>query len=168
MTKIKSSPVNMKKKLDKLTNKVSTEALEELHKVFLSSIERKKLYEHSEEFTKDNLEYDLRSTDWIVEKAKASEVYRQNIYAALCNNEFQKQDVWPIIQNKTWTCSWRYAGGIVADMIEEGDYLDYYCTGIRHDETEDKNKGFVGEGYVTDEVREDFKRLGWQITPYKD
>lgn len=167
MTNIRTSPDHMKNKLKKLQGKVSDETLDAFDQLLLSSIERKKLYENSKEFTEDNLEYDLRSTDWIVDKAKSSEIYRQNLYAALCNNKFQKQDVWPIIQNKTWTCSWRYAGGIVADMIEQGDYLDYYCTGIRPDETADKFTGYVGEGYVTDEVKEDLKRLGWQVISYE-
>ena len=34
----------------------------------------------------NNMEYDLRSTDWILDKVRASEVYTQNLYAAMCNN----------------------------------------------------------------------------------
>ena len=128
-----------------------------------------------EEWKKNNLEYDLRSTKWICAKAKAREEYAQNIYAALCNQDWQRNAVWPLLKGQTWSCSWRYAGGIVADMCETGDYMDYYCSGIRGgaatddaeltDEQRAKiewyDKHFVGEGHVTDEIREDFFKLGW-------
>ena len=131
--------------------------------------------EADEEWKKNNLEYDLRSTDWICAKAKAREEYAQNIYAALCNQAWQRNDVWPLLKGQTWSCSWRYAGGIVADMVEQGDYMDWYCSGIRGGAALDDDKltpeqqarvawydqHFVGEGVVTDEIREDFFRLGW-------
>jgi hypothetical protein len=123
------------------------------------------------EFKENNLEYDLRSTKWICDKAKSRDAYAQNVYAALCNQAWQKNDVWPLLQGKTYSCSWRYAGGIVADMIESGDYIDWYCSGIKGDLTEEqlasaKEKGmdivnYVGERYVTEEVRGDFFKLGW-------
>lgn len=123
------------------------------------------------EFRENNLEYDLRSTKWICDKAKATESYAQNVYAALCNQDWQKNDVWPLLKDQRYSCSWRYAGGIVADMVEAGDYIDWYCSGIRGELTEEriaeaKEQGmdivkYVGEGYVTDEIREDFFKLGW-------
>lgn len=123
------------------------------------------------EWKENNLEYDLRSTKWICDKVKARESYAQNIYAALCNQAWQKNDVWPLLKNETYSCSWRYAGGIVADMVESGDYIDWYCSGIKGDLTEQQiasalEQGmdivkYVGEGHVTDEVREDFFKLGW-------
>ena len=117
---------------------------------------------------KDNMEYDLRSTDWILEKVRAKESYAQNLYAAMCNNDFQKLDVMPILKDQRWSCSWRSAGGIIADMREEGDYIDWYCSGIGSD---DKGYGldsrdggdYVPESIVTDEIREDLKRLGWVV-----
>lgn len=128
-----------------------------------------------EQWKKNNLEYDLRSTTWICDKAKAREEYAQNIYAALCNQSWQRNDVWPVLKNETWSCSWRYAGGIVADMLEKGDYMDWYCSGIRGDSALDNeeltpeqrarvrwyDQHFVSESVVTDEIREDFFRLGW-------
>jgi hypothetical protein len=65
-------------------------------------------------------------------KVESDKVYAQQIYAALCNNEFQRNDVWPLLAGKTWSCSWRHAGGIVADMLEEGDYSDWYLTGASY------------------------------------
>jgi len=142
------------------------------------TIERERMWsdmvkkkEAEPEWQQNNLEYDLRSTEWICDKAKARESYAQNIYAALCNQSWQKNDVWPLLKGQTYSCSWRYAGGIVADMVESGDYIDWYCSGIKGELTEQQiasalEQGmdivkYVGEGYVTEEVQEDFFKLGW-------
>jgi hypothetical protein len=119
--------------------------------------------EADEKWRENSLEYDLRSTKWICDKAKASEAYAQNIYAALCNQDWQKNEVWPLLKGETYSCSWRYAGGIVADMREEGDYINWYCSGIRGEQGIDYEPPltFVSEGTVTDEIREDFFKLGW-------
>lgn len=119
--------------------------------------------EEDPEWQKDNLEYDLRTTDWILEKVRASSVYAQNLYAAMCNNEFQKRDVMPVLKDKRWSCSWRYAGGIIADMREEGDYIDWYCSGIREP---DDTHAYVAESVVTLEIEEDLEKLGWNT--FKD
>lgn len=115
----------------------------------------------------NNLEYDLLTTDWILEKVRNSETYAQNLYAAMCNNSFQKLDVLPILKDERWSCSWRYAGGIIADMREEGDYIDWYCSGIGPIEG-DRNSSFVSESAVTDEIRADLKRLGWTVFEDQD
>ena len=121
------------------------------------------------EWQKDNLEWDLRSTKWICDSAKSTKTYAQNLYAALCNNDFQKNEVWPRLENKTWGCSWRHAGGIVADMREEGDYIDWYCSGIQGEPDNDWiDLGHVPEGTVTDQIREDLFRLGWIVHGPKD
>jgi len=114
---------------------------------------------------KDNMEYDLRSTEWILLKVRASKVYAQNLYAAICNNDFQKLDVMPILKNQTWSASWRHAGGIIADMRQEGDYIDWYCSGIQ--EIDAEPNGYVPESAVTDEIREDLKTLGWIVLDEK-
>jgi hypothetical protein len=122
------------------------------------------------EWQKNNLEYDLRSTDWMVEKVRASEMYAQNLYAALCNNDFQRQDVWPVLKDQKYTCSWRYAGGIIADMRGEGDYIDWYCSGIRGGMSYDEALpvDLVPEGTVTNEVAADLQRLGWAVVTDPD
>ena len=131
---------------------------------------------------KDNLEYDLRSTAWILEKARADEIYAQHLYSAMCNREFVKNDVWPILQDTRWSCSWRHAGGIISDMREEGDYIDWYCSGIKEVVTDDefiemakeqqelylKFRAYVGEGVVTDEIRADLLKLGWVVVDNTD
>ena len=118
---------------------------------------------------KDNMEYDLRSTKWICNKVKTSDSYAQNLYAAMCNMQFQKQEVWPVLKNDRWSCSWRHSGGIIADMREEGDYIDWYCSGISGGDEPDvyetghdlKRKRFVPEGVVTEEIAQDLLKLGW-------
>ena len=114
------------------------------------------------EWQKNNLEYDLRSTKWICDRAKSTKTYAQNLYAAMCNQDWQRNDVWPLLKGETWSCSWRYAGGIVADMREEGDYIDWYCSGIQGEPDADwVDLGHVSEGTVTDQIREDLFQLGW-------
>jgi hypothetical protein len=107
-----------------------------------------------------NLDQDVEACDWICAKIRARDDYAQNFYAALCNNEFQRNEVWPILKNQTWGCTWRYAGGIVAYVRDQGDYIDWYCSGLRS-EVGQGNNGYVSEGYITDEVRKDLLRLGW-------
>lgn len=124
----------------------------------------KKTREQDEEWRTCNLEYDLRSTAWICEKVQQDEAYAQNLYAAMCNNDFQKLEVMPILKEQRWHCSWRYAGGIVADMREQGDYIDWYCSGIQTDYEEINNgRKYVAESVVTDEIREDLKLLDWAV-----
>jgi hypothetical protein len=140
--------------------------------------------ESTDEWKKDNMEYDLRSTQWIIDKVKADDIYAQHLYAAICNNEFIKNDVWPILTEKTWSASWRSAGGIVANMQEKGDYIDWYCSGIRGDKDWDddqfrqatkeqqeyylQQKAYVSESVVTDEIRQDLFKLGWLVKEDND
>jgi len=143
------------------------EPMEEYIAMFKTWREQDEANLKNPEWQKDNLEYDLRSTKWICDKAKASDSYAQNLYAAMCNMQFQKLDVMPILKNQRWSCSWRSAGGIVADMLEKGDYIDWYCSGIMHDE-EGISTGHVPEGHVTDEIKEDLKKLGWIPVEWED
>ncbi len=122
---------------------------------------------------KNNMEYDLLTTDWILEKVRVSESYAQNLYAAMCNNGFIKLEVIPVLKGEEWSCSWRCAGGIIADMRQKGDYIDWYCSGIRNDGYQDdldtvSPEQYVSEGLITDEIRNDLQRLGWAVAPGGD
>lgn len=125
----------------------------------------------SPESRANSLEYDLLTTPWILEKARACKSYAQNLYAVMCNRDFQKLSVVPILKEQRWSCSWRYAGGIIADMRQEGDYIDWYCSGIAGGDEPDtyleahdlKRRGYVPEGTATEEIREDLKKLGWIV-----
>jgi len=158
------------------------EPLEEYIAMFASANAETERREQDPEWRQNNLEYDLRSTDWILAKVRGDDVYAQNLYAALCNNDFQRLDVWPILTGETWSCSWRYAGGIIADMQEQGDYIDWYCSGIRNRPDEEdiakfddeqmanykKTLAYVGEGFITDEIESDLRTLGWCPAPKSD
>jgi hypothetical protein len=132
---------------------------------------------------KDNLEYDLRSTEWILEKVRGDDVYAQNLYAAMCNNEFIKREMWPLLKDQRWSCSWRHAGGIVADMKQQGDYIDWYCSGIKdilsdedlasmtieqQEAFKTRANGYVSESLVTHEIEDDLYKLGWLVVKEKD
>jgi len=114
----------------------------------------------SDEFKINNMEYDMSQAEWFLSKVRGSDNYAQNLYAALCNNSFQKQDVWLVLKDAYWSCSWRYAGGVVADFRNCGeDYMNWYCSGIGSKEDTE----FVGEGTVTDEIAADLALLGWHV-----
>lgn len=127
-----------------------------------------------------SLERDMKDAKWFVDKLRESESYAQNIYAALCNNAFQKLELMPVLKDEVWSCTWRYAGGIVADIRCEGDYMDWYCSGIRdmglYNEDDmtmpltdeqlayiEATKKYVAESIITEEVRQDLKQLGWVV-----
>lgn len=72
--------------------------------------------------------------------------FAQEIYAALCNNKWRS-----IFRPEyEYSCSWRYAGGLVAEI--RGDTTTFYCGGR--------------EGIVTERVEKFFRGLGFQKVPY--
>ena len=134
----------------------------------------------SEAEDSNSLEKDLLASPMMLAKVRESAVYAQHLYASMCNREFIKNEIWPQLKGQTWSCSWRYAGGIIADMREEGDYLDWYCSGIKgsgltdeeynqlsetDQELYNETRKYVGESHVTDEIREDLMVLGWCVVP---
>jgi hypothetical protein len=53
-------------------------------------------------------------------------------------------------------------------MQQKGDYIDWYCSGIRNDGYQDDLDvkypgGHVSESCVTEEIKIDLKRLGWIV-----
>jgi hypothetical protein len=90
-----------------------------------------------------SLERDLLKSG-LIEKKVQDDQYAKDLYAALCNNDFTKED-------KVWSCSWRHAGGIVAQLRWKNEsYIDFYCSG--------------NEGNITEEIRKDLETLGWYST----
>lgn len=90
-------------------------------------------------------------------------------YAALCNMQWEMIQKLPEdekimeklkgINSEMWSCSWRYAGGVIADIRNSNynvteDYMDFYCSG--------------NEGTVTDRVRVCFDRMGWRPVPWEN
>lgn len=179
MTKLASSPDRgtfgieglIKRAQEKGLDPATDEHTQTMIKFKTDWIERAEEQERNPEWAKDNLEYDLRTCEWVIEKCRAREEYAQNLYAAMCNRQFQKIDVMPILRDQRWSCSWRYAGGIVADLRGQGDYIDWYCSGIAGGDEPDvylegadlKRKGYVPESVVTEEIANDLQKLGWQV-----
>jgi len=97
---------------------------------------------------KPDLEQDLYHCSWMPRRVEHDD-YAQLLYAALCNNRFQKVEVWPVLRGDTWSCTWRSAGSIVAELRGEGDYMDWYLTG--------------NEGVIADIIAADLEKLGWQV-----
>ena len=99
-----------------------------------------------------SLERDLNENMIIRHKVMDSD-YAKDLYASLCNMQ------WKNLSNNDgeeadWSCSWRYSGGVIADLRQENeDYLDFYCAG--------------NEGIVTEEIEQDLKILGWKPIPYE-
>ena len=127
-----------------------------------------------------DLENDLKNSTLINEKVQGDKVYAQNLYAALCNNDFIKNEPWPLLKDEKWSCSWRTAGAIVAEINNAGDYMSYYCSGMAGNEqitppedvqflSEEEQElvrlrlGSVEESVVTDEIRKDLLVLGWVV-----
>jgi hypothetical protein len=139
-------------------------------RMYQDMVTNKLAKEQNPDWRKNNLEYDLRSNEYMLSKVRTSDTYAQNLYAAMCNRDFQKLEVIPVLKEETWSCSWRYAGGIIADMRMQGDYIDWYCSGIGDglgNGDADGTKEYVGEGHVTDEIREDLQTLGWIVLPHE-
>jgi hypothetical protein len=85
--------------------------------------------------------------DSIKFKMRESKDYCKRFYATLCNNEL-------FYGNYKTGYSWRATGGLIADIIAEGDYMDWYCSG--------------GEGNIDEEVQQDLLDIGWEVKPYPD
>jgi len=106
------------------------------------------------EMVEFNLEDELKNSTVVCAKVLTCKEYATDLYRALSNMQWQKVEVMPMLRNELWSCSWRYAGGIVADIRQEGDYLDWYCSG--------------GEGTVSDEIAWDLYDLGWKPVEWSD
>jgi hypothetical protein len=73
-----------------------------------------------------------------------SDLFAALLYGALCNTQWKHT-----ASGVEWSCSWRSAGGIVATLRGEGDYLDWYCS--------------TGEGLVDEQVVAEIRALGWEL-----
>ena len=181
MTNVSKSPERHTFQLEAAKERAAEdgkEVPEHYEKFWLSAKEQDEANLVDPVWQKDNMEYDLRSSEWMCAKVRNSDAYAQNLYAAMCNMQFIKLDVLPILKNQRWSASWRHAGGIVADMRQQGDYIDWYCSGsgglnqeydrIETNEEWQQRTGYVPEGHVTEEITEDLKVLGWVPVEWDD
>jgi hypothetical protein len=123
---------------------------------------------------------DIYRDDEVLNKIRTREDYAQNLYAAWCNMQWCPKELWPTLRQDPdkdlWSASWRGAGGIIAQFRKQGDYMDWYCSGMGGLATYDEKEGdefmakmkFVPEGTITEEIAIDLDRLGWFPVPYND
>lgn len=96
----------------------------------------------------DDFEADL---EFLKDRIQTDNAFAVELYRALCNMRWQKIDNHTII----YSCSWRYAGGLIAMICgnyEPMSYCDYYCSG--------------NEGVVSENVRIELEKLGWVPLPW--
>jgi len=113
-----------------------------------------------------NLEVEMAGDAIVITYLKDRDIAVQ-FYSALCNMRWRKINALPDdqriieklkgIDSNIWSCSWRFAGGIIADIRNSNyntneDYIHFYCSG--------------NEGDVSDIVKECFKRMGWEPCPW--
>ena len=115
-----------------------------------------------------DLSRDMAADPEIISLLEDDEIAR-DFYRALCNmrwrkrivltNEEQVIDKLKGIEAGVWSCTWRTAGAIIADIrhanYDTGEnYMDFYCSG--------------NESYISELVYENFDRLGWDPLPWPD
>ena len=178
MKKVASSPQRntfQKEGYIKRQEEQGLEPLEEYIEMFKTWKQQDNKNIADPKWQKNNMEYDLRSSKELCDKVKQSDNYAQNLYAAMCNMDWQSREFWQEMKGETWSCSWRHAGGIVADMQEKGNYIDWYCSGIGNAEdgyglagNKPEQGAYVPEGVVTEEIELDLNQLGWRPVPCTD
>lgn len=158
----------------KLAKDPDNKAAKEMVEIWRKWREEAIAQELDEEWQRNNLEYELRTCEPILKKVRESDKYAQNLYAAMCNMQWCKlvsENSFDILKENFWSCSWRHSGGIIADMRMQGDYIDWYCSGIGSglgNGDEDGTKGYVPESVVTEEIEMDLRELGWVPVPWDD
>lgn len=115
-----------------------------------------------------NLEEDIKKDPEIISLCADRDIAVE-FYRAMCNMRWKKnlaifedEQIVAKLKGKeinVWSCSWRCAGGIIADIrsIHHGfseNYMDFYCSGE--------------EGWVSPLVEKHFERLGWIQYPWQD
>jgi hypothetical protein len=96
---------------------------------------------------------------WLVDKIIASDIYAQILYATMCNRDYRKLEMMPIIKGSVWGCSWRHTSDIIADMRSEDEYINRFGRDIH----EDCNIGNRQESVVTHEIEDDLHKFGWIV-----
>jgi hypothetical protein len=91
----------------------------------------------------------LSKFEQIIRKELSEQVqdddFAHQLYASLCNTVWHNKTT-----GDTYSCTWRYAGGIVASMRCLGeDYLNFYCSG--------------GEGNVHPKAYKALNDLGYTV-----
>lgn len=103
----------------------------------------------------EDLFSDIINNKKILKKIRNKPEYAQHLYAGLCNNVFRKS----IGSGIDWHKSWRFIASTMATLRSEGDYMDFYCSGIS-----ENNPKHLQEGIISEEIANDIQSLGWNIS----
>lgn len=102
------------------------------------------------ELSKHDKSFEKIITNKLGSRMKRSKKFSNNVYACLCNIIWYNSST-----NDIYSCSWRYAGGLVAEIRNIGeDYLDFYCTG--------------GEGEYNANIYKLLNKLGYKALQYRE
>lgn len=135
---VRNSYFNIKHRhYDDVTTQIRQEIADQKQLDFWSADNKTEVAVSLEMDISDNVEFKR----WVRESAD----HAQHLYHTLCNNDFIHRET-----GKMWHCSWRYAGGLVADVLCQGDYLNWYCSG--------------NEGAVDQQIETWFNRMGWTVS----
>lgn len=133
----------------KLYRRNSSARLEQYRKTWMEDFENQQEIIHDDkdhvDLMRPNLLRNIQDSDIIKMKMRNSRDYCVRFYGTLCNNELMCGDY-------LTGYSWRATGGLIADILGEGDYMNWYCSG--------------GEGHIDDEVQDDLIAIGWHVVPY--
>lgn len=95
-----------------------------------------------------SLEHDLVQSVDLCARVREDHTFAQELYAALCNNQFLH--VSASTDTDYWTCTWRYAADLIGTMRGDGAD-DMYSSGH--------------EGHVSERVCDALSQLGWVHGP---
>lgn len=108
-------------------------------------------------------EQDLMDSDEFKQKLRVDENFAQAFYCALENQAWGKD-------GDVYTCSFRYAGGLVANLRCMGEgYMDFYCCGRGiFDDEEPIQEGptAIRSCTIRPDVAEELAKLGWYPVQY--
>lgn len=130
----------------KLYRKNSAVRMEEWREKYLAELDAQQDFIESDtdhiDLQRPNLFRDITDSVVIKQKMRSSKDYCIRFYGTLCNNGLSKG-------THETGYSWRATGGLIADVLGHGNYMDWYCSG--------------GEGNVDEEVENDLKEIGWLV-----
>jgi len=87
-----------------------------------------------------NFEEDLQNLFEV--RMKGSDSFCSEVWCSLSNIIWKNED------GSEFSATFRYAGGLIASIIEEGDYMDWYCSGEYATVSEDIANGLLTLGWV--------------------
>lgn len=95
--------------------------------------------ENTTESKLSNFQDDL--TNLFGDRMRSDEEFCKNIWSALANV------IWRNIDGAEASYTFRAAGGLIAEIIDGGDYMDWYCCGPDSVVSEEIAKGLASCGW---------------------